>query len=552
MIGKVYLIGAGPGDYKLLTLKGKECLEEADVIVYDRLANEDYLQLGKAGCECINVGKASRNHTMPQDAINDLLFQKAKEGKIVARLKGGDPYVFGRGGEEGAYLFERGIPFEVIPGITSAIGGLCYAGIPITHRECASSFHVITGHLKEGAEDEINWEALAKLKGTLVFLMGMSHLEEITKNLLRAGKEKETPVGLVSWATHYNQSVVTGTLETIYEKALEGGVKPPTLIVVGEVVNLRDKLNFFEEKMLFGKQIVVTRTRKQSSQLVEMIRDLGGKALEFPTIEIVPIKDNEKLKVAIDHIKAYTYLVFTSPNAVEIFFEALEESGNDARALASLKIAVIGEATRKALKQRGICADRMPHQATSEDLADCLKQELTHKDYVLLPHSAIAREHLVSSLEAVCKVDEIPIYHTAIVKDSIKDSVEDEGEKEEREDAKEITRDVKREAISNSSKELFFEKVQKKDLKDLIEISREHLLEKLLKDEIDYITFTSSSTVHHFIERIGKEHIAALTHTKLISIGEITTKTLKSYGVEVYKEAQKATMIDLIECMKAE
>ena len=542
MTGKVYLVGAGPGDYKLLTLKGKECLEEADVIIYDRLASEEYLQLGKAGCECIHVGKASSNHTMTQDEINELLYEKAREGKIVARLKGGDPYVFGRGGEEGAYLFERGIPFEVIPGITSAIGGLCYAGIPITHRECASSFHVMTGHLKEDSKDEFNWEALAQLKGTLVFLMGMSRLEEITQQLLRAGKSKETPVALVSWATRYNQSVVTGTLETIYEKALEGGIEPPTLIVVGEVVSLREKLNFFEEKMLFGKQVVVTRTRSQSSEIVERIRDLGGKALEFPTIEIVPIKENERLTAALERINAYTYLVFTSPNAVEIFFEALEESGKDARALASLKIAVIGEATRKALRQRGILADQMPDKATSESLADCLKKELTNKDYVLLPHSAIAREHLVRSIEAVCKVDEIPIYHTTLVKDSVGDLVEDKGD-----ETKEVTRNIKSKAISNGSKEAVTKKTQKKDL---VEIDRKQLLRKLLKNEIDYITFTSSSTVHHFMERIGKEHIAALGHTKLISIGEITTQTLNSYGLEVYKEAKKATIVDLIECMK--
>ncbi len=503
MTGKVYLIGAGPGDYKLLTLKGKECLEEADVIIYDRLANEDYLKISSSTCECINVGKASSNHTMPQDKINELLAAKAKEGKVVVRLKGGDPYVFGRGGEEGEYLFDRGIPFEVIPGVTSAIGGLCYAGIPITHRECASSFHVITGHLKDGSKDEINWEALASLKGTLVFLMGISNLKKITENLLGAGKVKETPVGLVSWATRYNQSVVIGTLENIYEKALEKGVKPPTMIVIGEVVNLREKLNFFEEKPLFGKQIVVTRTRKQSSQLMEMINDLGGRAIEFPTIEITLIKENTRLKVAIEHLKQYTYLVFTSPNAVEVFFEALEASGKDARVLAHLKIAVIGEATKKALKQKGIVADRMPTKAVAESLADCLKKELTNKDYILLPDSAIAREGLVSSLEAVCKVDEIPLYTTVPVRNVAKG-----------------------------------------------EMSSKELVEKLIADEIDYMTFTSSSTVHHLIGRIGQEHIAALAHAKLISIGEITTHTLKTYGLEVYKEAKKATMTDLVDCMK--
>ena len=505
MIGKVYLIGAGPGDYKLLTLKGKECLEKADVIVYDRLANEAYLGLGKASCEYINVGEASSNHTLPQDEINELLAVKAKEGKIVARLKGGDPYVFGRGGEEGEYLFERGIPFEVVPGVTSAIGGLCYAGIPITHRDCASSFHVITGHLKEGSKDSINWDALVGLNGTLVFLMGIGNLEQITKNLLAAGKDKETPVGLVSWATRYNQSVVTGTLETIYEKALAHQVKPPTLIVVGEVVNLREKLNFFENMPLFGKQIVVTRTRKQSSQLVEAIRDLGGSPLEFPTIEIAPIKENDKLIAAFKELSKYTHLVLTSPNGVEVFFDALEAEGKDARALAHLKIAVIGEATRKALKQRGISADIMPEKAVAESLVDCLEKELTAEDYVLLPHSALSREVLVSRLQDICKVEDIPTYETLPVEDS--------------------------------SEEVGY-------------IGREALLGKLAEGAIDYITFTSSSTVHHLVERIGKDQLAILEQTQLISIGEVTTKTLESYGLKVAGQAKKASVTELIACLQ--
>ena len=555
MTGKVYLVGAGPGDYKLLTLKGKECLEEADVIIYDRLANEDYLRLGKVGCEYINVGKASSNHTMPQDEMNELLAKKAQEGKVVARLKGGDPYVFGRGGEEGEYLFERGIPFEVVPGITSAIGGLCYAGIPITHRECASSFHVITGHLKEDSKDEINWEALASLKGTLVFLMGISNLKKITENLLRAGKAKETPVGLVSWATRYNQSVVTGTLEDIYEKALSGGVKPPTLIVIGEVVNLREKLNFFEEKPLFGKQVVVTRTRKQSSKLVEMIRDLGGKALEFPTIDIEPIKDNENLKDALTRLKMYTYLVFTSPNAIEIFFKALEERGKDARALAHLKIAVIGEATRKALKEQGIRADIMPIKAVAETLAECLKQELTEKDYVLLPNSAIARDCLSKSLSERCRVDEVPIYDTHVVKNV------DENNKVERIDSHDSryshdsrcshdSQDIQDDQDSQGSQDS--QSSQDSQKVPLYELSSKELIDKLSKGEIDYITFTSSSTVHHFVKRIGEEHLVSLASTKLISIGEVTSKTLKEYGLTIYKEAEKATMADLINCMYAE
>ena len=508
MTGKVYLVGAGPGDYKLLTLKAKECLEKADVIVYDRLANEEFLKLGRPGCEYINVGKAASNHTLPQDQINALLAQKAEEGKMVVRLKGGDPYVFGRGGEEGEYLFERNIDFEVVPGITSAIGGLCYAGIPITHRDVASSFHVITGHFKEGSEEELDWETLAKLQGTLVFLMGMGNLEKITSQLTAYGKSVDTPVALVSWATRYNQKVVTGTLENICDKARSSGIKPPTLIAVGDVVRLRDKLNFFEHKSLFGKRIVVTRTRSQSSGLIEMIRDLGGKALEFPTIEMQKLENNAKLKVAIKYIKDYTCLVFTSPNAVEVFFEALDDANLDSRSLAHLKIAAIGNSTNNALKTHGICADIMPPKAIAESLADTLVEELSTSDYVLLPNSMLARDHLAHVLHQICKVDEIHIYNTVA-------AYQDENAEDE----------------------------------PAFELSTKAFLTALEKGEIDYVTFTSSSIVHHFVNRIGRENILKLEKTKLVSIGDITSRTLEEYGMEIYKQAEKANISELVKCM---
>ena len=246
MKGKVYLVGAGPGDYKLMTLKGLECIRKSDVIVYDRLANINYLKEGKEDCEFINVGKASSNHLLPQGDINRLIADKALEGKVVTRLKGGDPYVFGRGGEEAEILRNENIDFEVVPGITSAIGGLCYAGIPITHRDHASSFHVITGHPRNDGKEtkEIDWKALANVKGTLVFLMGIANLKHISENLIKEGKDKNTPVAFISWATRYNQRVVTATLESAYEVAIKENIKPPTLIVVGTVVNLREKLNF--------------------------------------------------------------------------------------------------------------------------------------------------------------------------------------------------------------------------------------------------------------------------------------------------------------------
>ena len=496
MQGKVYLVGAGPGDYKLITLKGLECIQKADVIVYDRLANVNYLKEAKTGCEMIYVGKASRDHTLTQDEINDVIVDKAKEGKIVTRLKGGDPYVFGRGGEEGEYLLQYGIPFEVVPGITSAIAGPCYAGIPITHRDYASSFHVITGHLKDDENDEINWSALAGLKGTLVFLMGVANLKKISEKLIREGKDKNTPVALISWATRPNQSVVTGTLESIYELALQKGVKPPTLIVVGEVVNLRDKLNFFEEKSLFGKNIVVTRAREQSSTLIETINDLGGNAIELPTIKIEEIKENKELDESMATLKTYNYLVFTSQNTVEIFFNRLADKGLDTRSLAHMKICAVGSSTVSCLNKRGIIPDIIPKRAVGEAVFEALKEGLTKDDNILIPRSAIARDYLVEHLSSICNVKAIDLYNT-------------------------VTETIDQAMI----------------------------LGLLSKGDIDYITFTSSSTVVNFINGIGKENVNKLNQTKLLSIGPITSKTIREYGLEVYKEPEQYTIDGLVECM---
>lgn len=501
MKGKVYLIGAGPGDYKLLTLKGMECLKKADVVIYDRLANSEYLKLAPEGAEVIDAGKVSNQHTMPQEEINKLLVKKAKEGKTVARLKGGDPYVFGRGGEEGKYLYERGIKFEVIPGITSAIGGLCYAGIPITQREMASSFHVITGHLKDDTKDRINWEALAKVEGTLVFLMGIANLQKITSKLIKAGKEEDTPAAIISRASCYNQSVVTGRLKDIYEKALKEEAAPPALIVIGEVVKLREKLNFFEQKPLFGRQILVTRSRKQSSELCEKIDALGGNVIECPVIETQKIQPNKRLEEAIDNIASYSYLVLTSQNAVKFFFEVLEEKGFDARKLAHLKIVVIGSSTAKTLREKGIIADLVPEKAAAEELLESLKQVLTPKDNVLLPQGILARKILKEGIAAICEVNAVPIYDTVKPKD------------------------------------------------ESISLTKAELLKLIQEGKIDYITFTSSSTVHYFVERLGRENLEALKAVKLVSIGKITSKTMLSYGLEVYKEAAEASLDGLINCM---
>lgn len=498
MKGKVYLVGAGPGDYKLLTLKGLECIRKADVIVYDRLANINYLKEAKKGCEFINVGKASSHHLLPQDQINRLIADKALEGKIVTRLKGGDPYVFGRGGEEGELLKAEGIEFEVVPGVTSAIGGLCYAGIPITHRDHASSFHVITGHLrKDGKENtEINWNALANMKGTLVFLMGVSNLKNISKNLIKEGMSKDTPVAFVSWATRYNQRVVTATLEDAYEVAIREEVKPPTLIVVGTVVNLRDTLNFFEKKPLFGKSIMVTRSRSQNSKLVERIMDLGGNPIEIPTIKIEKVQDNKELENEIKNLKDYTYLVLTSKNGVDIFFDKLDEMGLDCRALANIKVCSIGAETSKAIIRRGIKPDIQPEKAVGESLYDELKDIVSKEDKILIPRAKNAREFLVKKLNEISNVTEVVTY----------ESVMDDSKKEE-------------------------------------------AINALEEGNLDYITFASSSTVTNFINLIGEENKDKLSNTKIISIGKITTKTILDNGLEVYKESEKASIESMIDAM---
>lgn len=494
MKGKVYLVGAGPGDTKLITLKGLECIKKSDVIIYDRLANDEFLKEAKDGCEFIYVGKKSSNHILPQDKINELILQKCLEGKVVTRLKGGDPYVFGRGGEEAEKLFDNGVDFEIVPGITSAIGGLCYAGIPITHRDYASSFHVITGHLRDDEEKEINWNALANCKGTLVFLMGIGNLKHISEELIKEGRDKKTPVALISWATRYNQNTTITDLENAYEVAKEKNVKAPSLIVVGDVVKVRNKLNFFENSALFGKKVVVTRARKQSSYLSDKIKLLGGKAVELPVIKIEK-NNNQKLKKEIENIKEYTHIVFTSRNGVEIFFETIDEMGLDSRIFFNLKVCSIGMGTSEELMKRGIKADIVPKKFVAESLFDEMKKTLIKTDKVLVPRSENARDFLVDKLKEICKVKELYTYRTIIDEKSIE------------------------------------------------------IAEKVLEEDIDYITFTSSSTVKNLISILGNNYKDMLLNKKLISIGPITSKTIEEFGLKVYKESHISTIDGLVDVL---
>ncbi len=495
-IGKVYLVGAGPGDPGLFTLKGKALLEKAEVVVYDYLANPELLKFCKESCEFIYVGKKGGAHTMPQEEINKLLVKKAKEGKLVVRLKGGDPFLFGRGGEELEELVKEGIPFEVVPGITSGIAVPAYAGIPVTHRDFTSTLALITGHEAEGKEESrIDFKALARL-GTLVFFMGVKNLPHIVENLIKEGKKPETPCAVIQWGTTPKQKTAEGTLATIGEEVKKKGITAPAIIVVGEVVNLRKNFNWFEKKPLFGKRIIITRTREQASKLREALYENGAEVIEIPTIEVRPII-NEETKYIIRNLSNFDWLIFTSENGIRFFFEALFNEELDVRALGSLKIAVIGPATLEALKNFGLRADLIPEKNyTQEGLVEAFEKAEVSGKKILLVRAKIAREVLPESLkEKGAEVTILPIYETLKPNDSAE------------------------------------------------------LLKKALSEGVDAITFTSSSTVENFFELIKEEGLTLSDKVVLASIGPITSSTLRKFGYNPTVEAKEYTIPGLVQAL---
>lgn len=490
MKGKVYLLGAGPGDPGLLTIKGKEVLNKADIVVYDRLVSKELLNYAP-NAEYIFAGKSSKVHYMTQDETNELLSQEALKGKTVVRLKGGDPYVFGRGGEEGKYLYDRDIEFEEIPGITSAIGGLAYAGIPITYRGIATSFHVITGHLREGG-DEINFEALAQLEGTLVFLMGVGNLEKIRDNLIKYGMDPNTPAAIVTKGTTYEQSTLVAKLDDIYEKAIENNVKPPSLIVVGDVVKYRKELNFFEEKPLFGENIIITREVKDTGDTIKKFRDLGANVISIPMIKTIPM-ESEDLNTVIEELEKYDYLVFTSRNGVRFFFDKLKENKLDARALYNAKIAVVGPKTGEELASYGLNYDLIPDKFKQEDLYDVINKDIKGDAKILVLRAKIARPLLVDKLSEIADVKDIEIY----------DTIPEE-----------------------NSSELIEEEITRLDNYKLV--------------------FTSSSTFTNFLEAVGGNE-ELINSGEIISIGPITSETIREAGFNVDIEAEEYTIDGIIE-----
>jgi len=500
--GKVYLIGAGPGDPGLFTLKGQRILQKADVVIYDRLASPAILNMARSDAEKIYVGKISGRHALSQEEINQLLVEKARQGLTVARLKGGDPFLYGRGGEEALFVRQHGLEFEVVPGVTSAIAVPAYAGIPVTHRDMTSTFAVITGHEKpDKKESSINWEHVAPGIGTLVFLMGVENLPFICSNLIKHGRDSQTPVALIRWGTLPEQQVLTGTLDNIVDLVREHNFKPPAVIVVGEVVRLREELNWLESKPLWGKKVVVTRSRAQASQLVDRIVDLGGEAIEFLAIEIKKEANLSGLHNAFRHLDSYDWIVFTSVNAVDIFFDELMGCGYDVRDLKGIKLAAIGPATRDRLVQRGLRVEVMPEEYRAEGIVKSLISVSRPGQWVLLPRARGARSVLPEELKkAGLHVNEVFLYEAVA-------------------------------ALSVSSE----------------------VLEEIKQGNMDYLTFTSSSTVHNFVKIVGRENIERINNnTKIACIGPITADTARQYGFTVDINASEYTIQGLVEAIVEE
>lgn len=482
-MGKVYIIGAGPGDPGLITVKGLKCIGEADVIVYDYLANRYFLRYAKEGAEAIHVGKRGFHHTMPQEEINRLLIEKARRGKVVARLKGGDPFIFGRGGEEALVLAEAGIPFEIVPGVSSAVAAPAYAGIPLTHRAFNSTVAFITGHEDPKKEDSrIEWDKVSGM-GTIVFLMGIKNLKKNIERLIENGRDPETPVAIVRWGTKPEQETVVGTLKTIVEVAKEKDFKPPAVVVVGDVVKLREKLNWFETKPLFGKKVLVTRTREQAGEFSELLRKYGAEPVEFPTIETRPPDSWDKADRAIASIEGYDWLIFTSVNGVRYFMERFYRLGRDIRDLKGIRICAIGPKTAERVASLGIKIDLTPSEYKAEGIIEALGDEGIRGKRFLLPRALVAREILPEEIKRKGgRIDVVPVYKT----------VRPEGEDAEK-------------------------------------------VRKLLKEKaIDLVTFTSSSTVLNFSEIFGKEQVVELLDGIPVGcIGPITAGTARKLGLPV-------------------
>jgi uroporphyrinogen III methyltransferase/synthase len=484
MTGRVFLIGAGPGDPGLFTLRGVACLGQADVVVYDYLANPRLLSYARPDAELIYVGKkGGEADAISQEEIDRLLVEKALAGKVVARLKGGDPFIFGRGGEEAEDLFRAGVPFEVVPGVTSATAVPAYAGIPLTHRDYASTVAFLTGHEDPSKDDSsIDWDRVATGIGTLVFLMGIGNLPNIVERLVKHGRSADAPAAVIQWGTKPEQRTVTGLLGDIAALAEAQGLGPPAILVVGDVVALRERLEWYERRPLFGKRILVTRAREQAHDFAELLEAHGAEVVQIPLISIAPPESWAPLDRAIGRLESFQWLIFTSVNGVEAFFLRLRALGRDARRLGGAKVCAIGPATAEALERYSILPDLVPAEFRAEAIVKAFEERGLLGARILVPRAEVARELLPEELQKRgATVEVVPAYRT--VKDA----------------------------------------------------QNRELLTQLLRDrKIDLVTFTSSSTVSSFLEALETEDVKGLMEgVGVACIGPITAQTAEQSGLTV-------------------
>ncbi|HEY1339275.1 MAG TPA: uroporphyrinogen-III C-methyltransferase [Bryobacteraceae bacterium] len=513
--GIVYLVGAGPGDPGLVTVRGAGLLERADVVVYDYLANPRLLSYCPAGAERIYVGKQAASHSMTQEQINALLVEQGRAGKRVVRLKGGDPFVFGRGGEECEALAAAGVPFEIVPGITAAIGAPAYAGIPVTHRDFNSSFTFITGHEKEeeykdpqakerdaaSGSSDLDWAVIARLP-CIAFYMGVKSLPRICARLIENGMPADTPAAAIRWGTMPRQRTVVATVGTLARRVEEAQLKPPALTIIGKVVSLRGMMNWFESRPLFGQTIVVTRTRQQASELSDQLSALGADVIEAPTIELAPPADWRAIDEVLAKADAFDWIVFTSANGVEFTRRRLFDTGRDVRAFGRARFAAIGDATAAAVRNKlSIQPDLCPGRFVAEALADefAARNEIAGKRFLLL-RADIARPMLRERLQqgGAAKVLDLPVYETKVAA-----ALPDE------------------------------------------------LVEALDAGRVSWVTFTSSSTARNFVTLLGADYRERLRNVRLASIGPITTQTLKDLGLEPAVQADQFNIEGLVSALRA-
>ena len=511
--GKVYLVGAGPGDPGLLTIKGLKCISKADVIIYDRLVHPAVLAHARPDVELIYVGKASSAHTMSQDEINRLLVDKARGGKTVVRLKGGDPFVFGRGAEEAEALAQQGIPFEVVPGVTSAVAVPAYAGIPATHRDFCSTLGIVTGHeAADGEKSEIQnpksetdksrikWDKIATGVDTLIFLMGVENLPNIVAELVKNGRDPSTPIALIRWGTRPEQETLVGTLADIVEQVRSTGFKPPAVAVVGEVVNLREKLRWFDSPRanpLFGKKVLVTRSQDQAGALSELLREHGAEPIEFPVIRISPPESFAALDAALERVEEYDWLLFTSANGVQAVMDRLRELSRDIRWLKGPKIGAIGPKTGEAIQRLGMNIDFIPSKFVSEAIADEFPESPSGRR-ILIPRAEEAREALPEKLrERGAQVDVVAAYRT-----------------------------------------------------DIEQLDAARIKELLSSGGVDIISFTCPYSVKGFVQLTGVGDLAALAGKVTVAcIGPITAQTAEENGLNPDVVADEYTIEGLVEVL---